>query len=271
MKISRKREDIINNAQSRYAPALTLVNIKQILDSSNERYVFIGKPCDIAGVKNLIDLYPDYRGRFVLFISIFCAGMPSYNATEKTWKLSGREDAPINLKYRGEGWPGDFKATWEDGQEFRLSYHDSWGKILGRQLGFRCKICPDGIGMLADVAVGDSWNTKDGYPDFTDAKGRCFVFVRTELGQEVMSDACKSGYIEYHNLDVDRIKEMQAYQHSRRKLVGWRLLPVKIATIGLIDFKGLGIGTQAKNANLNKGIKNMIGSIKRIYNVIWGG
>ena len=271
MKVSRKKEDIINNAQSRYAPVLTLVNIKQILDSSNERYVFIGKPCDIAGIKNFVDLYPGYRERFVLFISIFCAGMPSYKATEKTWKLSGREDAPVNLKYRGDGWPGDFKAIWEDGQEFRLSYHDSWGKILGRQLGFRCKICPDGIGMLADVAVGDSWNTKDGYPDFTEAEGRCFVFVRTEVGQEVMTDACKSGYIEYHKLDVDRINEMQAYQHSRRKLVGWRLLPVRIVTLGLIDFKGLGIGSQAKKANLNKGINNMIGSIKRMYKVIWGG
>lgn len=56
-----------------------------------------------------------------------------------------------------------------------MTYNDSWGKILGRELGFRCKICPDGIGMLADISSGDSWNTKDGYPDFTEGDGKTFV------------------------------------------------------------------------------------------------
>ncbi len=271
LKISRSKDDIIHNAQSRYAPALTLVNIKQILDDSNEKYVFIGKPCDIAGVKNLIEQYPHYKERFVLFISIFCAGIPSYKATEKTWKMSGREDAPKKLKYRGDGWPGEFRATWSDGQEFKMTYHDSWGKILGRHLGFRCKICPDGIGLLADVAVGDSWNTKDGYPDFSEAEGRCFVFIRTDRGLTAMNTAKEGGYMEYHKLDIDKIQFMQAYQYGRRMLVGWRLLPVIIATNGLIDFSGLGIIKQARKANLRSGIMNLTGSFKRMLNIILKG
>lgn len=268
LKISRSIEDVINNAQSRYAPALTLVNIKQILESSNDNYVFIGKPCDIAGIKNFMELHPIYRNRIVLFISIFCAGMPSYKATEKAWKMSGRKDAPMKLKYRGDGWPGCFHATWQDGYEFKLSYNDSWGKILGRQLGYRCKICPDGIGMLADIAVGDSWNTQNGYPDFTESDGRCFVFVRTKRGLEVLKNAQKHGAIEFRRLEIDNIKYMQAYQYERRKYVGWRLLPIMMCSRWLIDFDGLGIFKQAKKANITKAIRNLKGSMSRMTRIL---
>lgn len=89
----------------------------------------------------------------------------------------------------GEVWPGNFCAKFENGDKYEVSYNDSWGKILGKSLGFRCKICPDGIGMLADVAVGDSWNTKDGYPDFTESDGKCFCMIRTDKGQQIMNAA----------------------------------------------------------------------------------
>lgn len=263
LKISRSREDIISNAQSRYAPALVFNGIIEILDSTNEKFAFVGKPCDIAAMKNLLLEFPKYNDRIKAFISIFCAGMPSYNASIKTWQMSGRTDEPIFLKYRGDGWPGSFCAKWEDGTEFQLSYNESWGKVLGCNIGFRCKICPDGIGMLADIAVGDSWNTKNGYPDFTESDGKCFVMVRTEIGSSIMDLAGKRGYIVRNSLNIDKIAEMQSYQYSRRKLEGWRLIPVQLFSGYMLNFKGLRIFRQAATANFFSGIKNMIGSAKR--------
>lgn len=263
LKISRSRQEIIECAQSRYAPALTLNNIKQILDGSQDTYAFIGKPCDIAGVKNLINIYPQYKDRFRQFISIFCAGMPSYNATEKAWRLSGKEESPISLKYRGDGWPGFFKAVWQDGTEYKMSYNESWGKILGRDVSFRCKICPDGIGMLADIAVGDSWNTKNGYPDFTESEGRSFVFVRTEIGRQAITSACESGYIEKKQLEIDKIQYMQPYQYQKRKMIGWRILPIYFLSSGILDFKGFGLCRRMAKTNILKGIKVARGTVIR--------
>lgn len=267
LKVSRTKDDILANAQSRYAPALVFSNIKRILESSSDTYAFIGKPCDIAGIKNYLSLFPKYKDRIKFFISIFCAGMPSYNATERTWKQSGHTDEPISLKYRGEGWPGNFCAKFENGDKYEISYNDSWGKILGKSLGFRCKICPDGIGMLADVAVGDSWNTKDGYPDFTESDGKCFCMIRTDKGLEIMNAARKKGYVDVVEMDINRIQEQQSYQYNRRKLEGWRLLPVMVATCGLINFKGLGIWRQAFTADCVTGMKNMIGTFKRLIKI----
>lgn len=264
LRVSRSKEDVLRNAQSRYAPALVLHRIKEIFDSSTETFAFVGKPCDIAAMKNFTRLYPQYAGRVRYYISIFCAGMPSYNATIKTWQMSGHQDEPSSLKYRGDGWPGNFIARFADGSSFQLSYNESWGKILGRHVGFRCKICPDGIGMLADVAVGDSWNTMDGYPDFTESDGRSFCMVRTATGDRLMQVALTNGYIETKTLDIKQIKDQQAYQYKRRKLEGWRLIPVQLMTGGLLHFKGLAIWRQALSANVKVGFRNMKGTYKRM-------
>lgn len=264
LRISKTKEDVIHNAQSRYAPALVFHHIKEILDEDNSCYGFIGKPCDMAAMQNFVREFPQYKTRIRYYISIFCAGMPSYNGTIQTWKQSGHTDEPVNLKYRGDGWPGNFKACFNDGSTYQLSYNESWGKILGRYLGFRCKICPDGIGSLADVAVGDSWNTKNGYPDFTESDGRCFCMVRTDVGEDLMREAFQNGYIESKSIDVNSIRNQQPYQWERRKLEGWRLLPVLVVTKGLVRFKGLSIWSLSFRANIKAGLKNTIGTYLRI-------
>jgi len=264
LQVSRTKEDVIKNAQSRYAPALVFHRIRQIFDRSNESFAFVGKPCDIAAMQNFVRIYPQYASRVKYYISIFCAGMPSYNATIKTWQQSGRTDEPVSLKYRGEGWPGNFRAVFSDDAKYEISYNDSWGKVLGHDLAFRCKICPDGIGMLADIAVGDSWNTKNGYPDFTESDGKCFCIIRTEKGKKLFHDAVDKSYIECNEFELGKIKDQQRYQYDRRKLIGWRLLPVQIVTCGMLHFRGLGIFQLALSANFIDGLRNSKGTLARL-------
>ncbi len=264
LKVSRTREEIIANAQSRYAPALIFNRIIDILERSEESFAFIGKPCDIAAMQNFLKSFPQYCGRIKYYISIFCAGMPSYEASKIAFRKSGHKDEPISLKYRGDGWPGNFKAIFKDGSVFEMSYNESWSTILSGTRGFRCKICPDGIGMLADIAVGDSWSTKDGYPDFTEAEGKCFCMVRTNIGSDIMKEAEKSGYINVSSLDINKVKDQQRYQYERRKLTGWRLLPVQLVSGFLLKFRGLGIYRQACTAKIKLGLANSMGTFVRL-------
>lgn len=259
--ISRSREDVLRNLSSRYAPALMFDRIFQLLQNSNEKYAFIGKPCDIAGLKNLIKVYPEFKNRIYIYIAIFCAGMPSYNATNKILDSFNENEKPSIVRYRGEGWPGNFKASYSNNITHEMSYDDSWGKVLGRTLGFRCKICPDGIGLLADISLGDSWNTVDGYPDFEDDKGRNFCLIRNEKGLKCFNEALKDKSIESKDMKTDVINLMQPYQYQRRHLIGWRILPILFT----VKFKGLGIFRLALRANLKQGISNMIGSFYRLY------
>lgn len=264
LKISTTREDILSNAQSRYAPVLTLSNLKQILDKDKICYAFIGKPCDIVGIKNFMKAYPQYSGRIKFTISIFCGGMPSYVATKELLANAVEKNMPKSIKYRGEGWPGCFSATWDDGSVYEESYSESWGKILSRKVGFRCKICPDGIGMLADIALGDAWNTKNGYPDFNEDDGRNFCMVRTEVGEKVFNEAFHKGYIVKKVIDESKIRDMQPYQYSRRLWAPWRIIAANILSKGIINFKGLGLLYAFFKSDKQKGLQEMHGTIVRM-------
>lgn len=266
--ISRTRKDILKHNASRYAPAAIFNDIIQILESTgDDTFAFIGKPCDIAGLRNLLKLHPHFKSRVKYFLAIFCAGMPTYEASRKAIATFGRKDEPISLQYRGDGWPGYFTAAYKDGSTSKMTYNESWGKILGRELGFRCKICPDGIGMLADIASGDSWNTKNGYPDFTEGDGRNFCFIRTQQGLHIFEEAERLGYIQTESLDVSDVQYMQRYQYDRRHYVGWRIAAVQIVTLGLLNFHGLGYICTAFNANYIRAFRDMAGTFKRILKV----
>lgn len=263
--LNKRKEEVLKSSSSRYAPAPLFKEIINLLDyNPKDTFAFIGKPCDIAGIKNLIQEKPQYKSRIKYFLSIFCAGMPSYNATKQAIESFNREEEPIALRYRGDGWPGYFTATYSDGSKEKMTYNDSWGKILGRQLGFRCKICPDGIGMLADIASGDSWNTKNGYPDFAESEGKNFCFIRTSEGLNLFNDAEKAGYVTTEELNVEDVKSMQAYQYNRRHFVGWRILTTQLATKSILHFENLGYYRNALHSNIIKGIKQAVGTYRRL-------
>lgn len=263
LKISKTADDVILNIGSRYAPSLVLGRIKQILDKTTDIFAFIGKPCDIAGIKNLVEVNPEYNNRIVFYIGIFCAGMPSLNGTKKMIKFANTEEAPVSLKYRGDGWPGYFEVNYKNSPTFKLSYNESWRTVLSKYVGFRCRICPDGIGLLADIVVGDSWSTKDGFADFEERDGRSFVLIRTSKGDGLFEDAVANSEIQSNPLELGMIKQMQQYQHKRRMLVGYRLIPVQILTGFILNFRRLGIWNLMLKANPKSGLLNMIGTGRR--------
>jgi coenzyme F420 hydrogenase subunit beta len=263
LKISYTKEQVLENSGSRYAPALMFNSLKKILDSTIIMFAFVGKPCDIAAIKNFIHCFPQYKNRIKYSMAMFCAGIPSYNATKRLLELSGYEDDPYYLKYRGEGWPGYFEAKYKDKPTFRMTYNDSWGKFLGRDLRLRCKICPDGIGLLADLVAADSWNIKNKTPIFEEDDGRSLVIVRNIHGKEILDQAIKNRYIIQRDFNVDNISIIQPYQYQRRLYAGYRILPIQLFSLRLLHFKGLGIIKLIRRASILEGIKNMLGTIKR--------
>lgn len=266
--VSKNREDILKRNASRYAPAMVFNEIFKVLEKrKNDKFAFIGKPCDIAAIRNLQKEYPDLKERIPYCLAIFCAGMPSYNATEKAISTFNHAGTPISLRYRGDGWPGFFKVDYADGESFKMTYNDSWGKILGRDLGFRCKICADGIGLLADIASGDAWHTKDGYPDFTESDGRNFCFIRTPKGKELFEDAIKQGYLEDEELNVEEVEEMQRYQYNRRHYVGWSIGMVQLLSFHMLHWDGLGYYKMASKAKLVQGVRYALGTAKRYLRI----
>ncbi len=262
---SAGREDIVRSAGSRYAPAAPLAEIRAELDRPG-RILFIGKPCDTGAMRQLIAAQPALAERIPYLLSFFCAGTPSQDGTGRiVRKLGMKEEDVAHFRYRGDGWPGYATATRADGHSARMSYADSWGDILSKEVQFRCKICPDAVGGAADVAAADAWYGGDsGYPAFDEAEGRSLVISRTAAGDALVKAAEAAGAIATSPLDMGEIVKMQPSQARRKRLVASRLAAMALTGNPRPDVSGLKVAEAARTAGMMANAKSCLGTIRRI-------
>ncbi len=194
--LSKTRQDLMAGAGSRYAPASVADRLDLVADAGGP-CVVVGKPCDIAGVNAVGVLREEVAQNTGLTISIFCAGTPSHQGTEALLDHLGKtHEAELqSLRFRGNGWPGDMVASWteENGQSHsaRTTYADGWGNVLQKHRQWRCMTCADHTGEVADLSVGDPWQT----PSEEGGHGKSLVIVRTERGRTMLRRAVAAGYL----------------------------------------------------------------------------
>lgn len=231
------RAEALAAAGSRYAPVANAADPKAI----DGRGAVVGKPCEIVALRALATVRGDDGP---LLLSFFCAGTPSQDATDSLLDLLGLPPAaPLaTLRYRGHGWPGEFRARAVDGQEVSASYDDSWGHHLGPTIRWRCKICPDGVGESSDITAADLWHTDErGYPVFTDRAGISALIARTPRGLDVIRRAVAAGVIIARPIEIADLATVQPLQRNRRETLLGRLLGALAAGRGVPRFRGFGL------------------------------
>lgn len=252
------REQALSASGSRYAPVATLAG----LDDAD---AVVAKPCEISALRRA-----GVRSDAVL-LSFFCAGTPSQRATDSLIRELGVEpEHTTSLRYRGNGWPGQFTVS--DGEATAaISYDDSWGKHLGRDLQWRCKICPDGTGEDADVAVGDFWHADErGYPLFDDAEGDSVVIARTHRGHEILMEAAAAGAVVLSTVDLDDVERIQPLQRARKRTVAVRQAARLLTLKRVPRYRGYGLlGNALRHPKLSA--KTFLGTLARSWRDRTGG
>ncbi|MBE5833136.1 MAG: hypothetical protein E7309_00670 [Butyrivibrio sp.] len=212
-------EEINKRCGSRYSQSMPLADIFN-LTSKDKKYAYIGKPCDVLALTNYFNIDPEFRKRFVCTISFFCAGAPSEKAQmELLEELKCSPDDCADLRYRGNGWPGYATAISKNGKETQMTYNESWGRILGRDIRKSCKFCMNGTGEPADISCGDAWYLNDdGTPDFTEGTGRNIVFGRSLVGADILRNAMEAGYVDLSDYsgEISEFKKAQKFQYERK-------------------------------------------------------
>lgn len=262
---SAGRAGVIAGAGSRYAPAAPLAELEDELAVPG-RILFIGKPCDAGALRQLVAARPELAARFPLILSFFCAGTPSQDGTTRLVGRMGMAPAEVAaFRYRGDGWPGFAAARAGDGRTARLSYAESWGEVLSREVQLRCKICPDAVGGVADVAAADAWyGGESGYPAFDEADGRSLLISRTAAGDALVRAAEAAGALATAPLAVDEIVKMQPAQARRRRELKARVLALRLAGRPVPAMDGLLLAAAARQAPLPRRVKATLGLIKRL-------
>lgn len=263
-RISRTGDDVLEAAGSRYAPSAPLEGLEPLL-AGEARFAFVGKPCDVAALRALSRRDPRVAARVPVMLSFFCAGVPSRRGAEKVVEALGFEPETVTaFRYRGDGWPGQAKATGPGGETRGMSYADSWGNILSRHVQFRCKICPDGTAGAADVVCADAWETDDkGYPLFEEGEGTSLIVSRTAAGEALVRAAEAAGRIATRPFAAEDIGAMQPGQLGRRRFALARLLALRLLGRPIPRFRGFHLRTAARQAGLPRNLREALGTIRR--------
>lgn len=265
--LSNSREQLLAHTGSRYSPAAPCEALCLIRKGERD-YTILGKPCDIAALRNVQAVGGESLGRIGLAISIFCAGTP---ATSGTYKLL--EDLRIEpgdvaaLRYRGCGWPGMTTARLKNDESFApsMTYEQSWGQILSRHVQFRCRLCPDSTGEFADISCGDPWYR----PIEPDEPGRSVVLVRTETGRSIFKQCLEAGYVEAQRATTGVLNASQKSLLNKRRNLYGRLLAMKLVGIPTPDYSGFPLRENWRGLPMRGRMRSIGGTIKRIVQRGW--
>jgi coenzyme F420 hydrogenase subunit beta len=263
--VSETAADVFAAAGSRYTASAPLAGLEDWLARPG-RFAFVGKPCDVAALRARARQDARINARVPIMLAFFCAGIPSAAGTRRILdRLGVAPDDVTAFRYRGDGWPGFARATLKDGSSRQMSYADSWGEILSKEVQFRCKICPDATGNVADIACADAWDGDErGYPSFEEQDGRSLVIARTAAGAALLAEARAAGRLVTQPLAIARIAAMQPAQARRKKQILSRLAALVVTGRPSPRYRGLHLWAAAAQDKPVEQARSFAGLVRRL-------
>jgi coenzyme F420 hydrogenase subunit beta len=261
--LSFDRASVMEGARARYGPAAPLVDFTRLLDEGRP-FAFVGKPCDVAAVRNLARIDDRVSKTVPYVLTMVCGGASELGLSLGVLAEFGlREEEIATFRYRGYGNPGLTYIETRDGRSYRKTYNEMWeqGESTWR-LQFRCKICPDAIGEQADVVALDTW--PGAHPEGED-EGFNAVIARTPAGLQLLNEAEAAGVLTVLGpLDFRQLDSFQPHQVERRQAALARLTAFALHTGLRPSFKGHRLVRAARAAGLQAGRATFGGTIRRL-------
>ncbi|MGA2397963.1 MAG: Coenzyme F420 hydrogenase/dehydrogenase, beta subunit C-terminal domain [Steroidobacteraceae bacterium] len=262
VQLSLGRANVLDAAGARYGPAAPLERMGELLELGLP-FAVVGKPCDIAGIRNLARHDPRVTRLVRFTVSFFCAGVSSLRISEQIVAKYGLgpEDVKV-MRYRGFGCPGPTHIEAKDGGIFEQTYDETWSEELNEDIQFRCKICPDATGEHADIVCGDAWVTMDGYAH-TEHEGWNSVIARSEAGERLLERLEEARAVATEPLSIGDLDQIQPHQVERKTEVLARLVGLALRRQPLPVYRGLRLARNAWTGR-HKFLSSVVGTYRRV-------
>lgn len=260
-RLSQSRAELLAHTGSRYAPA-SVCDSLHLVEQSPGPCVIIGQPSEATALRKAERLRPLLASRTGLVLSFFCAGSPSSQGTLALLRsLSVKPEEVGDLRYRGNGWPGNFAVTLK-GQSKpsrEISYQESWGYVQAFR-PFSTHLCPDGSGEDADISCGDPWyrEVKAG------EAGSSLVAVRTEKGRRILRAAIEAGYLSLTPLEPRRMIESQRNLVNKRGAIGGRIAMLRMLGLPAPRLRGFSLFQNWTALSLKEKLRSTVGTLRRV-------
>jgi coenzyme F420 hydrogenase subunit beta len=260
--ICRDEAALMTAGGSRYGTGATLRDITEVLDLG-EPFAVSMKPCDIAGLRNL--QADDARARNLIRFTqaLFCGTVPSFSSTAGFFARRGVDvdtDRPVSFRWRGNGCPGPTVARMADGRELVGTYNELWNENPWTTQ-FRCKVCPDAVGLLADLAVGDDW---PGAAPVGEDDGWNALIAHSDLGVEVLNACEAAGDLALWDRDVRYLDDMQPHHVRLRQGLSSRLAACAEVGIPVPTFTSLALEECAAALPAEERARTYEGTVARL-------
>jgi coenzyme F420 hydrogenase subunit beta len=127
---------------------------------------------------------------------------------------------------------------------------------------FRCKICPDATGELADSAAGDVWD--GGKPVSESPDGDNAIIARTARGAQLLADMEAAGKLRLAPLGYRDLDRVQPHQVRRKRGLWGRLAAMALRGAVRPRYRHLRLWQAARGAGPVFSLKNLVGTWRRL-------
>ena len=216
-------EEIVAAAGSKYCSAHIGDPLSEICNLDG-KFAVVGLPCHIHGIRKWEQMAPGMKEKIVLHFGLYCANTNTIFGTEYFLRQYNIDPERVkNIKYRGDGWPGKFVVTLNDGtvEEIRRGTTETTlkGKLLFSSAFHydfqmpRCLTCIDLTSELADISFADPWNKRFLQKE---NKGKSMLVIRNEIGMQLIEKAVLNGIIKIEEADANEVRLSQNLEFKQR-------------------------------------------------------
>jgi coenzyme F420 hydrogenase subunit beta len=253
---------VMEASGSRYGPAAPLDDFRAVLDRG-QPFAFIGKACDISAIRNYARFDPRVDQLLKYTLNFYCGGVSEFGKTmDYVRKIGLAENEVGHLRYRGDGCPGPMVIRSRAGETWNFSYNEMWEDEARWQLQFRCKICADSLGDLADITVADVW--PGGRPD-NEGIGYNGFIARTVRGHRLLGGAIAAGAIMITEpLGYDGLELAQGSHMRKKQGLNARFAAMRDAGALTPDFFDLRLDIAEAMISAEERQENYAGMLERL-------
>ncbi|ADQ05481.1 coenzyme F420 hydrogenase/dehydrogenase beta subunit domain protein [Caldicellulosiruptor owensensis OL] len=227
--------------------------IKEILENSQKNVLFVGTPCQVAGLKKIV------KSDRLITCDLVCHGIPSYIPFKSFIEALNEKVEKVNFRDKITGWR-NFSLTYYEKKRkvSHVHYKDKFfmGYLRNYYLNEACYSCLfSKLPRQGDITLGDFWGIEKKYDKKNE--GVSLIIVNNSAGLNIVEELRKNNRIELREVEKDK-----AIKYNIRVYSGYYERPKqRDYIIGEIRKKGF-------NKVANKEIKidnNMIRILKKVY------
>lgn len=216
--LAKNTAEVLGAQKSKYAPVAALAALRDAKAIEGPIAV-VGLPCQVHGLRNLMEVDPDLRWKVALIIGLICERTMTSAALDFLAMRAGvgREASMVVFRDKlAGGYPGNVHVFSNQGADAILPKTERM-RIKDYFTPARCRICFDKLNVFSDITVGDPW----GIPEANHREGESVVIPRTQAGMTAVEEAKAVGAISLRENSYDAFVLGQKIEVKKREWAGY--------------------------------------------------